>query len=118
MSKTNNDQFFAKARPKSEAVESSYRDEPFIIRGLSAFQRLELFGVAFNEKGKPRKNVFFAGELVFRCAINSDGTREFTSEESRLEFYEMSEDAIGPLAEVAQRLSGLTPDADEDAVKN
>lgn len=105
---------FKKGSPKVEPVEVSGFKEPFLVRGLSARQRVAMFSDLF-EGGNIKEGRFFPAELLARCVVDEDGKRIFEDEDVT-EIGDMSEDFIMPLFEAAQRLNGLG--AEDDEVKN
>ena len=107
---------FKKGAPKREQVKVPGFTKPFWVRGLSARQRIAMFGDLF-EGGTIKDDKFFAGELIARCVVDADGVRVF--EDSDVEqLGNMSEDFINPLFEKAQELNGLGVDAVDDEIKN
>lgn len=90
--------------------------------GLEAFMRsmtaieVEEFQASINNSDND-DYIGFRAKLVSICLVADDGQRVFSDEDVEA-LNQKSSDVIGRLAEIAQKLNGLTADAVEEEVKN
>ena len=107
---------FKKGAPKSEPIKIKGFKDAFIVRGLSARQRVAMFTELF-DGGAIKDGKFFPAELIARCVVDAEGVRVFDDEDIE-KLGTMSEDFLNPLFEVAQRLNGIGVDAVDEDAKN
>jgi len=107
-------------RPK-EVVELPELGEgvSVIVTGMTAKERSEFDQQFVSRKGEPMKKRIAEGRerIVVACCRTEDGQRLFTQDDV-VQLGKQSCSVIERIVNVAQRLSGMTKDELENAVKN
>lgn len=110
--------FLSRKKAKPEAVPVEGFDEPLFIAGMSGAARDALLAVVTNKTGEIDR-AWYRVELVGRCLVDEEGVRLFADDEIRSTLAPVLDpETLDALTPVAQRLSGLDSEADEDAEKN
>jgi hypothetical protein len=111
------EKILAKQDIQEQIVEVSEWEVSILVRGLTGRQRAKLLTEAVDEKGKPDLQKIYP-ELVILSSYDPETKEKVFQPTDRDAVVEKSGAALEKIAQVAMKISGLSPETAREAEKN